>query len=95
MGWEASSLTEVEPKLSFPSASSGMDAAESSPRRAPEVNLLATAQRPWLEDTAQLVAGALLYLDAGAGEAAASGVGLAALLGLGAANVCSLEAATR
>jgi hypothetical protein len=57
-------------------------------------DLCAVALRPWL-DAAAWLAGGLLYLDEGAGEAAAAGIGLPALLGLGAANVCSLDGAER
>eukprot|EP00873_Tetraselmis_striata_P002615 jgi/Tetstr1/422879/TSEL_013670.t1 len=69
-------------------------AMHAPPPPLPAADLQQAALRPWLT-VAPALAGGLLYLDEGAGEAAAAGVGLPALLGLGAANVCSLEAASR
>eukprot|EP00198_Chlamydomonas_reinhardtii_P007980 XP_001697317.1 predicted protein [Chlamydomonas reinhardtii] len=50
-------------------------------------------QRPVLE-LAENLQGALLYLDAGAGEIAQTTLGLPFLFGLGVSNVCSLELAS-
>eukprot|EP00854_Cymbomonas_tetramitiformis_P000546 gene546-938_t len=57
------------------------------------VDLLEEARRPFVEVAVDL-ADALIYLDAGAGEAAHFTLGLRFFFGLGAARVCSLECAS-
>ncbi|KXZ48524.1 hypothetical protein GPECTOR_27g695 [Gonium pectorale] len=56
-------------------------------------SLFEVIQAPVLE-LAEGLQGALLYLDSGAGEIAATTLGLPFLLGLGVTHVCSLEAAS-
>eukprot|EP00899_Mesostigma_viride_P006256 jgi/Mesvir1/15631/Mv03236-RA.1 len=56
-------------------------------------DMLELARTPFFEVAPELQ-GSLLYLDAGAGEAAHFCLGLSFLLGLGARGVCSLEAAS-
>jgi len=57
-------------------------------------SLLEAAQQPWL-NAAEAVCGSLLYLDAGAAEAARDSCGGARfLLGLGALGACALEGAS-
>ncbi|PNH13011.1 hypothetical protein TSOC_000024 [Tetrabaena socialis] len=56
-------------------------------------NMIEAIQRPVLE-LAEVLDGALLYLDAGAGEIAQTTLGLPFLLGLGVSHVCSLELAS-